>query len=89
MALGLPLLALAQRPSDPTNAKTSALPLRYQSAFADYEPWRDLKPGDWRRINDAIAGAAGGHHGHSMTPPQARDPSKPSASTPAAPGGKP
>ena len=88
MALGLPLLALAQQPSEPTNPKASAPPLRYQSAFADYKPWRDLKPGDWRSINDAVAGA-GAHHGHSMATPQAPDPPKPSASTPAAPGGKP
>jgi len=88
ISLGLPLLALAQQPSDPTDAKASASSLRYQSAFADYKPWRELKTGDWRRINDAVAGASGGHHDHSTATPQAPDPPKASASTPAAQGGK-
>ena len=69
LVLCLPLLALAQpvRP-DPTDAKTPAPALRYQSAFADYKPWQDTKPGDWRALNDALrdAGGGGGHAGHLM-----------------------
>lgn len=33
--------------------------LRYSSAFADYKPWQDSPPGDWRRINDDV-GSRGG-----------------------------
>lgn len=71
LSLGLPLLATAQaiRP-DPSDAKAAAPPLRYNSSFADYKPWRDTKPGDWRALNDALqgTGAGGGHAGHA-TPP--------------------
>lgn len=87
-ALCLPLLALAQstRP-DPSDPKTPAPPLRYQSAFADYKPWQDAKPGDWRALNDALqgTGAGGGHAGHSMSGMSA--PAMPMAAS--APAGKP
>lgn len=67
VALCLPLLAPAQanRP-DPADPKASAPALRYQSAFADYKPWMDAQPGDWRRVNDSVRDAAvkGGHAGH-------------------------
>lgn len=80
VALCLPLLALAQaaRP-DPSDSKAAAPPLRYQSAFADYKPWQDAKPGDWRALNDALqgAGAGGGHAGHAM--PSATSPKAASA----------
>jgi hypothetical protein len=33
-------------------------PLRYESAFADYKPWQDIRPADWRRVNDAVREAA-------------------------------
>lgn len=70
MALGLPLLALAQPGRiDPADAKASAPPLRYQSAFADYKPWKDAQPGDWRAVNDNVRDASatgGGHGGHTM-----------------------
>src|SRR4051812_45983312 len=76
-ALCLPLLAPAQAlPGDPANAKAPAPALRYQSAFADYRPWQDLKAGDWRALNDNLAAAApgreGGHAGHGA-PPAAPD----------------
>src|SRR5262245_9596549 len=71
VALCLPLLALAQaaRP-DASDSKAAAPPLRYQSAFADYKPWQDANPGDWRALNDALqgTGAGGGHAGHAMPP---------------------
>ena len=55
IALGLPLLVAAQaRGSDPTQAKQTTPPLRYDSAFADYKPWQDTKPSDWRGVNDAL-----------------------------------
>jgi hypothetical protein len=33
-------------------------PLQYRSAFADYKPWQDTRPGDWRALNDAVKGGA-------------------------------
>lgn len=82
-----PVFALAQStPPDPTDAKTSVPPLRYQSAFADYKPWQDAKPGDWRALNDGLqgTGAGGGHAGHGMSGMSA--PAMPMAAS--APAGK-
>lgn len=89
MALGLPLVALAQpgRP-DPAEPKTAASPLRYQSAFSDYKPWQDIGPGDWLALNESLRaqGAGGsGHAGHAMPMPAAATPPAPAASKPVAP----
>jgi hypothetical protein len=62
--LSLPVLALAQQSLDPADVKALAQPLRYESAFAEYRPWQDVKPGNWRQLNDNLAPApakAGGH----------------------------
>ena len=88
-ALCLPLLALAQvgRP-DPADARAPAPALRYPSAFADYKPWRETKPGDWRAVNDNVRQAGskgGGHAGHQMSPASPAAASAPPAK-PAAPG---
>lgn len=67
VALSLPLLAVAQQSSGPSDPKAAASALRYQSAFADYKPWQDVKPGNWRQLNDNVAPkpeASGGHAGH-------------------------
>lgn len=82
VGLCLPLLAFAQagRP-DPADPKAPAPALRYQSAFADYKPWQDTPPGDWRAVNDVVRGAAaqgGSHAGHAM-------PASPPASAPTSP----
>ena len=70
VALSLPLLALAQASRlDPADPKTPAPALRYPSAFTDYKPWQDSKPGDWRAVNDTIRDAAakgGVHAGHAL-----------------------
>jgi hypothetical protein len=81
VALCLPLLAIAQagRP-DPADPKAAAPALHYPSAFADYKPWQDTKPADWRAVNATVrdtAAKGGGHAGHAM-------PANPSASAPAA-----
>jgi hypothetical protein len=85
LALCLPLLALAQagRP-DPADPKASAPALRYQSAFADYKPWADTKPGDWRAVNDTVrdAAAKGAHAGHGAGAAASAAPA-PNASAPA------
>jgi hypothetical protein len=49
-----PMLAFAQ-PAEPTRPIAQ---LKYTSAFADYKPFKDLEPGDWRALNDAVAAAA-------------------------------
>jgi hypothetical protein len=91
-ALCLPLLAIAQsgRP-DPADPKAAVPALRYQSAFADYKPWRDAKPGEWRAANDTVRDAAaqgGAHAGHAMpaASPTSAPPPAPKASAPAMPG---
>ena len=50
-ALCLPLLAAAQTAGA---AGDGARPLPYRSAFADYRPWQDAAPRDWRALNDAL-----------------------------------
>ncbi|MBE7941236.1 MULTISPECIES: hypothetical protein [Ramlibacter] len=74
--LALPAVALAQAPA-PAHDEA----LRYQSAFADYKPWQDLAPGDWRALNGGPgpAGAAQGLHGGPAAQPPA------AAATPPAP----
>jgi hypothetical protein len=73
MALCLP--ALAQQQSDPADGKSPAPALRYESAFTDYKPWKDVSAGDWRAANEAVAApapqpapaaSATGHEGHPM-----------------------
>lgn len=101
VVLSLPLIAWAQAGrDDPADPGLAAPALRYRSAFADYKPWQDNKPGDWRAVNDAVRDAAtrgGAHSGHGM-PAGARAPAPaPQASAPPLPdhaghhphGGKP
>ena len=90
VALCLPLLAVAQagRP-DSADPKTPAPALRYQSAFADYKPWQDIKPGDWRQLNDNVApkdGKSGGHASHGAAPAPAPAAKAPAPAAPAASG---
>ena len=69
MALGLPLAAAAQ--ASPADPAAPAQPLGYQSAFSDYKPWQDIKPADWRAVNDTVRDAAakgGGHGDHGAAP---------------------
>lgn len=101
LALSLPSLVVAQQ-ADATDAKAPSTHLRYQSAFADYKPWQEIKPGNWRQLNDQVApaaGAAGGHAGHNMrttAPTAAPAPASKASELPASPhkghdrhGGKP
>jgi len=53
LAVCTPLLAAGQ-----TAPRTEATALRHSSAFADYQPYRDIEPGDWRGLNDAVGAAA-------------------------------
>ncbi|MCK6432774.1 MAG: hypothetical protein L6Q68_07055 [Aquabacterium sp.] len=58
MTLGLPQLAAAQARPDPADPKAPARALAHRSAFADYQPFQDINPGDWRRLNDTVGAAA-------------------------------
>lgn len=83
VALCLPLLASAQRAAEPVKPQ----PLHYDSAYADYKPYRDLETGDWRALNTTVgvAGMKHGGMGHSMghpMPPAAA--AAPAAAAPAA-----
>lgn len=63
----MPLLAGAQAAK--TEAPKAVPALTYRSAFADYKPYKDAPPANWRQVNDMVAGAPGGasgHAGHSM-----------------------
>lgn len=67
LALSLSWPAVAQPRADAAALERSAPPPRYRSAYADYTPWQDLRPGDWRQLNDALrpaTGSASGQSGH-------------------------
>ncbi|HLL17744.1 MAG TPA: hypothetical protein VK439_03085 [Rubrivivax sp.] len=93
-ALCLPPLVVAQTGNfDPSQARQPAAPLRYESAFANYKPWQETKPGDWRAINDALlkdAAQAGVQAGPAAAMPVAKPSANPAPSTPGAkPAAKP
>lgn len=58
LSLGLPLSSAAQTRPDPADPKTPARPLAHRSAFADYKPFQDIAPGEWRRLNETVGTAA-------------------------------
>lgn len=80
-AIGLPLAAASQ--TDPANPGSAAPALRYQSAFADYKPWQDLQPSNWRGMNESLRGQGSGNPGPA-SPPAAVQPVKPAGAAPAA-----
>ena len=86
LTLCLPLLSQGQESSraDPASANAPAPALGYFSAFADYKPWHEVKPANWRAVNDNVLNASvkGEHSSHkSMAAPSA-------ASAPNAPASK-
>jgi hypothetical protein len=91
LALCVPLATLARAPAPAAAASSASAPaLRYQSAFADYKPWQDIKPGDWRQLNDNVApkdGKGGGHAGHGAATAPAAPATNPSAQAAPAAGG--
>jgi hypothetical protein len=64
LVLCLPLATLAQIDAQPSADGASERQLLYRSAFADYTPWQDIKPGDWRALNNSLKRA--GMAGHTM-----------------------
>jgi hypothetical protein len=67
LATCAPFLAAAQAAKRETPQTHPQL--TYKSACADYKPYRDAPPTDWRELNDQVAGGSGGasdHAGHRM-----------------------
>ena len=56
LALCLAVLGPAHAQGRAAPSPTASSPLQYRSAFADYKPWQDIGPGDWRALNDAVKG---------------------------------
>ena len=71
-------VAVAQSSShpDPTDATALVPPFEQESAFADYQPFREQKIAPWKQILDEVAGGSGasGHEGHSATPAATSEP---------------
>ena len=47
----------------PQAGTQAAPPLKYESTFIGYQPYRDDKRGDWRELNETV-GVLGGHNAH-------------------------
>lgn len=76
----------AQPPASPPARPVGTQP-SYESAFADYRPYREEPAASWRQVNDEVA-RVGGHAGVLKAEPApgaapARDPSTVSPATPA------
>lgn len=85
VALCLPLAAHTQATRvEPADPKAPAPTLRYQSAFSDYKPWQDAKPGDWRALNDGLGAPAASRAGGAHAMPSAAGSSAPKAGMPGA-----
>lgn len=86
----LPGVVLAQ--SAPREAAARAdQPLRYESAFEGYRPYRDETPRNWREVNAVIGGAASAVPGAAPAPAAAASsaaPGHPDHRHPT-PGGRP
>lgn len=54
-----PLLPLARQTATPSRTDTEISPLRYDSVFANYKPYRDEKTTAWRDANDTVAKIGG------------------------------
>ena len=65
-------VAVAQSSShpDPTDATALVPPFEQESAFADYQPFREQKVAPWKQVLDEVVGVprVAGHAGHRATP---------------------
>jgi hypothetical protein len=84
VASALPLAALAQPVADPAEPRAAAPSLRYESAFADYRPFKDGPPAPWKEVNDALKGASG-HSAHPAPKAQTPGPAGEKSPQPAKP----
>ena len=62
--------AQAAQLTPPTLSARTAL--GYPSAFSDYKPWQDIKPADWRAVNDTVRDAPQGRRRHTARAGHAR-----------------
>ena len=71
-------VAVAQSSShpDPTDATALVPPFEQESAFADYQPFREQKVAPWKQVMDEVAGfpGAAGHAGHSAVAANTTEP---------------
>ena len=78
VAACMPVLGIAQTAK--VDAQGSAPQLSYQSAFADYKPYRDIPLANWRAVNAALAS---GMQGMVQTPmPTGNSPATPAPTKP-------
>lgn len=86
LSLAVAILAAAQptrresAAASPPAPPSAAAELNYQSAFTDYQPYKDIEPGNWKAANDTVGKAPGGQsdqsdHGKSMNSQPAPAPS--------------
>ena len=68
LSMSVPALVAAQASSGDLAFGKATPPLRYQSAFDDYKPYRDVSLGNWRAVNDTVASASGGARGQAGHP---------------------
>ena len=54
LAIAFAIAAHAQPTPDPGDAKSAAPPLRYESAFAGYRPFKDGAPAPWKQVNEEV-----------------------------------
>jgi len=78
VAACLPVPGIAQTAK--VDAQGSTPQLSYQSAFADYKPYRDIPLANWRAVNDALASGVQGMG--STSTPMADSPAKPEPTKP-------
>lgn len=62
MALAPPLAAQHVLKPDPLDPAAAVPPVKYESAFTRYAPFREQSVAPWRDVNDEVA-RAGGHAG--------------------------
>jgi hypothetical protein len=82
VALAMPLLAVAQRP---TSASAPSSGLQYPSAFTGYKPYEDIPAGNWRALNDTVRDAGGTMANGMAMSPSAAAAASASASAPSKP----
>jgi hypothetical protein len=90
IALAPQALAQARSTPHPADPAAKVPPVKYESAFAGYAPFREEKLSPWREVNDEVGKVRGhvgifsgaGHAGHGGT--EKADPSKPAVGKPAA-----
>ena len=79
----MPAHTQQKRPINPADPAAATAELRYESAFASFQSWRDEKPAPWKKVNEEVVG--GGHAGHAKTTDAKPSPEKPANASPTKP----